>query len=133
MDTQKQNPTAWKGLNLAMVIAAGVLCLMASAIADSHSTSCSRSASGTGPSNCHKTPTYQHTASKVHVAPSPKSDLGAAWAFILPGARAFSTTIISAPIRFEVPDEPHLRSVFADIPIYQIAPKNSDPQSQIFA
>jgi|GEM_PF-6076054 len=132
MDPQKQNPTAWRGLNLAMVIAAGVLCLMASAIADSHST-CSSSASKNGPSNCHKTPTQQLGASKVHSAPSTKSDHDGAWAFILPGARAFSTTIISAPSHIEVPDEPQLRSVFADIPIYRIAPKNSDPYFQIFA
>ncbi|AWV89474.1 hypothetical protein DN745_09025 [Bradymonas sediminis] len=133
MEPFKQKPAAWKGLNLAIVIAAGVLCLMASALADSRASSCAPKSYGAQPSNCHQTPQADHSTLQAYLAPSVRSNFGGAWAFILPGARAFSSTHISAPSRLEAPLQPDLRSEFADIPIYRIAPKNSDPQIAIFA
>lgn len=131
MNPQTQKPVAWKGLNLAIVIAAGMLCLMASAVADAN-TSCKLRSCGVSPSNCHQTPDSQKMSPAAR-APGAESDFAGTWAFILPGAHAFTNTHISAPSRLQAPAEPQLRSVFADIPIYQIAPKNSDPQLAILS
>jgi hypothetical protein len=127
---QQQQPDQnrpWTGLNLAVIIAAGLMCLVAGAAANAES-SCTIAMHGVGSSDCKSDLDRQKISPAVRSLRAKQGIDGiGVWAFILPGARAFSLAAIPTSLRLQVPQEPHSGSVVGGAPLFRIAPKTSPP------
>lgn len=119
----------WARINLAIFVVASFLTLISSTIARAQD-SCPLSASGIGHADCDADGSAQHHHPVLR-ATRTDSDAAGLLAFIMPGARAFIDVQVPAPAQLVPSVQPAHYPPRSGVPIYRIAPKNSDPSHHL--